>query len=308
MRGALIFLPFLVIACQPSPKESATQNQTPEAKMIAASFNNGQNFNEYWNSSSQAEINSYSLSQESFGELHRGEVVLVFLPETLSRSKQVRLENPEGTNVDKIQVMKSNMMRRFTTGLSDNSLMSSILTPIDFLKDPHSIKMTTSLQDWSGQVFHQLAWHSKSYDVSSISQLGTNEDIDYSVTTTMLEDELWNRIRIDPSSIETRSTTMLPSLAYLSMKHKPIRPVDAGIINSQIDERLSQVEVVYPTIQRVLRIKYETKFPHKIVGWEEQNGKEPLSRATLKTTVMSPFWSENKVADRPLRDKLGLMF
>ncbi len=298
-----IFFSFILALASFILPTSASKNQ---AKQLVEKTPVG-SFKDYWYNA-KAEINTYTIEQERYGELRRGDAVLVFVTEELSRSKQVKLDNPEAASIDRVPVLKLNALRKFATGVYDYALMNSVFTPVDYTKDPHSIKLTSSIQDWCGQVFHQFNWRLNNYEAKSYSYFESEADQNYNINTHMLEDELWNRIRIDPTSIQTRKMMLLPSIWYLSMKHKPIKPLDAGVINTKIDEEVSQIEVVYPTIQRSLRIQYETKFPHKILGWEEQNGKDPITKATLKTTVLSPYWSENKVSDKTSRDKLGLMF
>ncbi len=280
----------------------------PDAKVAALPVSTPiELFNEYWYKS-QAEVSCYTLSQESFGELHYGDAVLVYTPEKISRSKQYKPDNSENSTKDQVDVLKVNAIRKFTTGMYDFSLMNTVFTPTDLTKDPHSLKLTSSIQDWCGQVFYQLNWRANNYEAKSFSYLDGDDSKSSEVNTHMIEDELWNLIRINPSSIATRKVMMLPSVWFLNMKRKEMKPLEAGIINSEIDDKVSQIEVVYPTIQRVLRIQYETKFPHKILGWEEKNGKDPMTKAKLKTTVQTPYWLQNKVSDKPSRDKLGLMY
>ena len=302
MKTNLFLICFLAVACQ-----SSTEDVLPKAVLVSNKVAPVGNFRDYWYKG-QGEVNSYALEQERYGELRTGDAVLVFVTEELSRTKQVKLDKPEAASTDRVEVLKCNAMRKFATGIYDYSLMNSVFTPVNIAADPHSVKLTCSVQDWCGQVFHQFNWRGNAYDAKSFSYFEAEADAVYNVNTHLLEDELWNRIRIDPTTIPTRKLSILPGMSYLSMKHKPIKPIDAGIINSQIDEVISQIEVVYPTIQRSLRIQYETKFPHKIVGWEEQNGKDPITKATLKTSVMTTYWNQSKTTDKPIRAKLNLVW
>jgi len=62
-----------------------------------------------------------------------------------------------------------------------------------------------------------------------------------------------------------------------------------------------------------LKIKFQTAFPHQILGWEEtgksgfgDNAKTLTTTATLIKTIKSAYWSKNHNSDAGLRKTLGL--
>ena len=118
-------------------------------------------FNDYW-FSGKAELSSYELKQSRYGEIHDGEVVLVFVTEPFSLSKQVKLDYPKESGLDKVSVMKLNQSRKFNTGIYDYSILSSVFTPIEIEEYPHALKTTTSMQEWCGHSYTCLLYTSPS--------------------------------------------------------------------------------------------------------------------------------------------------
>lgn len=82
-------------------------------------------FNAYWYAG-KAEISSYNVTQERYGEIRQAEQVNIFVTEDFSASKQVKLDNPAGG--DPVPVLKLNSIRRFHTGIYDYSIMQSSFT------------------------------------------------------------------------------------------------------------------------------------------------------------------------------------
>ena len=118
-------------------------------------------FNQYWYSGN-AELNSYALKQSRYGEMRDGEVVLVFVTEPFSESKQVKLDYPKMAGKDKVPVMKLNQVGKFSTGIYDYSIMTSTFTPVDTKAFPHTLKSTTSVQEWCGHTYTCLLYTSPS--------------------------------------------------------------------------------------------------------------------------------------------------
>jgi hypothetical protein len=72
-------------------------------------------------------------------------------------------------------------------------------------------------------------------------------------------------------------------------------------------------EIKYPAVNRNLKIIFEKKFPHKIIGWEEtykdgwgENAPLLTTKATLKKSILSDYWTKNKVADTTWRKTLEI--
>ena len=109
--------------------------------------------NSYW-SQGKAEINVYEISQNRYQENHSGQLVSVFVTEDFLTYKQVKNEQYQNKNSTKI--LKNIQLKKFTTGVYDYSLFSSVFTPIDRSKYPKSLKVSASSQEWCGTIYTQF--------------------------------------------------------------------------------------------------------------------------------------------------------
>ena len=79
---------------------------------------------------------------------------MIFVTEDFSKSKQVKLDNPQERPSDAQKVMKLNMTREFLTGVYPYHTMLSVFTPV--YEEVPSPKLTASVTEWCGQSFSQL--------------------------------------------------------------------------------------------------------------------------------------------------------
>ncbi len=265
-------------------------------------------FTDYWYAGA-AEVNAYDLEQSRYGEIRKGDAVMVFVTEDFSKSKQVKLDYPQKVALDAVSVLKLNQMKRFHTGIYDYSIMLSAFTPVDIRSYPHSFKTTFSSQDWCGQVFSQLNLEKAgAYRFQGMSYFESEGDQSESIRCTMLEDEIWNRLRIDPQSVPVGDVLLIPSMSFARLQHKGVNASTARISFNNETESTSELQIDYIHFERSVSITFENSFPFKILGWVEQNGNEPPTKATLRKTIKSPYWSKNSNEFAALRDSLGLKF
>ncbi len=271
-------------------------------------------FNKYWYQG-LAEITSFDLQQARYGEIHPGNAVLVFVTEPFSKSKQVKFDNAQNNSKDQMSVLKLNATRKFNTGIYPYSTMQSIFTPIEINKYPNTIKTTTSSQEWCGHTFQQINLEKNKYRSTLHSYFESEGDQVIQLKKTLLEDEIWNRIRINPSTLPTGNIDLIPSSLYARLKHKPtqVESAAASLINMENDASKMQYRIDYKNMDRSLSIQFEKAFPHKIIGWEESYSsgwganKQTLStKATRKKTIQLDYWSKNNLADQKYRTELGL--
>ena len=274
------------------------------------------NFAGYW-FAGKAELNSYTLQQAQYGVLNAGEAVLIFVTEDFRTDKQVKSETPDSRDKS-IPVMKTNLSKKFATGIYDYSLFTSVFTPINLGSSqpttfPNTLKVSTTAQEWCGHSYLQLNYATDAYHIDSKSYFEKEVAEDYEVEKTMLEDELWNRIRLAPDKLPVGETRLIPGTMTARLRHKRLEPLT---VNAKLTDYegvlfpgklLKSYTVQYPTDDRTLMIVFESAFPHKIVGWEETyKSKDNLltSRAVLKKTIQSDYWNHNAPADSTLRREL----
>jgi hypothetical protein len=273
-----------------------------------------ESWGDYWYQG-KAELTSYTLEQARYGEIRKGEAVLIFVTEDFSKEKQVKLDNPSEVEDDeKVKVLKLNQNRKFITGIYPYSLMASIFTPVKTAASlSKTLKATASTQEWCGQTFIQLNLDENDYRVQSYSYFESEGDRTKLLDGGMLEDELWNMIRIEPKNIPTGEVQLVPSLFYIRLMHIPVKNYTATIQKS-VENNEAVVRVDYTDIDRSFTIYYSTTFPYEIIGWEErytsgfgQDKKELITRATKKERILLDYWNFNAIEDEDLRDKLELI-
>lgn len=260
-------------------------------------------FAAYWYTG-VAELCCYDVVQERYGEIRQAEQINIFVTEDLSASKQVKLDDPAKAGSDRVQVLKLNTVRRFHTGIYDYSIMQSVFTPID---GQPTLKITTSVQDWCGQVFLQQNVTENGYRQRGFSYFETEGDQESQLPLALLEDEIWPRLRLDPSALPTGKLDVIPSALYARLRHQP-NTAQKAEINIETKGQESLLRLRYTEIDRLLLVRFETNFPHKILGWEELSSGKTVSKGTLKATRKSAYWGEHDNVHAPLRDSLLLQF
>ncbi|GGW31898.1 hypothetical protein [Arenibacter certesii] len=262
-------------------------------------------FKDYWYSG-KAEITSYKLEQAQYGEIREGKAVLIFVTEPFMADKQVKPDRP---NADHISVLKLNSTKNFLTGIYPYSIMSSSFYPV--YDNQHATKLTSSVQEWCGQVFTQLNNRSQ-FEVNSYSYFESEGDQYQELEKAHLENELWNKIRINPSNLPIGKIKIIPSLEYLRMAHKKVMAYEANA-NLEVTDDKSAYTINYPTLERTLSINFSNSFPYSIESWTESyksGGKKDgiilTSKALKIKTLKRAYWQENKNSDVFLRDSLGL--
>jgi hypothetical protein len=283
----------------PKPVEKPVESGIPAVAPIALD----PGFNAYWYAG-VAELSTYDVTQERYGEIRNAEQVNVFVTEDFSKAKQVKLDDAGAAGSDREPVLKLNAIRRFHTGIYDYSLMQSIFTPVS---GAFTLKTTTTVQDWCGHIFQQFNLEPKGYHLRGFSYFESEGDLDQHLPLALLEDELWTRIRLNPWLIPTGKQSIIPSSIYTRLRHKPGAAQDAEIqIEKSVNE--SMLKLTYLNIPRSLNIRFETAFPNKILGWEETNEGKVASKGVWKATRKSAYWGEHDNIHAPLRDSLKLQF
>ena len=213
-----------------------------------------------------------------------------FLPD-----KQVT-STTEATRANAIPVLKTNISKTFNTGMSEYALMTSVFTPINNPLFPNTLKVSTTEQNWAGQSYLQINYRNNAYQIGGKSYVESEVDEAYEVPKVMLEDELWNRIRLNPDKLPTGEIQLIPGSMATRLRHQRLDPLAAKLTLTNYEgilypgKGLKAYTIQYPTDNRTLVLIFEGLFPHKIVGWEETyKSKDNLltSRAVLEKTIQS---------------------
>ncbi len=259
----------------------------------------------------QAEISSFELEQARYGEVHPGHAVLIYVTEDFSRRKQVKLDNAGAAGADAVKVLKLNATKKFNTGVYPYSMMSSVFTPVDYQRDPHTLKVSTSSQEWCGHTFTQLNRQAGGYRLLEHSYFESEGEQDLSLSSELTEDGLWTLLRLDPMALPTGEIRLIPGTMYARLRHLPweARQANAELTSDPADPGLLVYRLEYPSLGRELSIHFQHAFPHRIEAWEESSRSRATiltTRATRKKTLVLDYWSRNGLEDVGLRRELGL--
>jgi len=280
-------------------RKTAQNSDTKAKKQLSEAFKS------YWYAG-EAEITSYQLQQARYGETRDGQAVLIYVTEHFLPEAQVKADE---SHPDNVPVLKLNATKNYLTGIYPYSIMTSTFYPV--YENQHALKVAFSSQEWCGQVYAQLN-NRKQFEIMSHSYFEGEADQELSLEKTLLEDEIWNKVRIDPAGLPIGDHKVIPSLEYLRLSHKDLKAYAANLSLSD-SEGISTYEIDYPELERILKIDFSTEFPHEIQGWSETansgfgtNAKQMTSTATKIKTLKTPYWQQNGNKDLYLRDSLGL--
>ncbi|MBJ7879992.1 septum formation inhibitor Maf [Gelidibacter salicanalis] len=260
-----------------------------------------EDFKAYWYQG-EAEITTYALEQARYGEIRKGTAVLVFVTEPFLKSEQVKADQPSSKNSS---VLKLNATKNFNTGIYPYSIMQSVFYPVS--NNQHALKISCSVQEWCGQVYMQLNNRSD-FEVRSHSYFEGEADEEFSLNKSILENELWTQLRIDPKSLPTGNVDIIPSFEFLRLRHIPFKTYSASAELTQ-----NTYTLTYPDLNRSFSITFNPQSPFDIISWEEtfisgqgNKAQELTTKATRIKSIKSDYWNKNSNADIGLRESLGL--
>lgn len=286
-----------------SCSESETTS-TVNRKAVQTSLTSNGDFDTYWYNG-EAEISTYELNQARYGEMRDGKAVLVFVTEDFSPKSGTKADKPSD---DAVSVLKLNATKKFNTGVYPYSMMTSTFFPV---KDgEYSLKISSSSQEWCGHTYMELK-NKSNFKVKLDSYFEGESFHNLSLAKADLEDDIWSKIRVNPSTLPTGKMQMIPSFFYLRLKHQPTKAYECSATLTKVDKKTSQYEIIYPTLNRTLTIRFENEFPNRILSWDETyksrfgaNAKEMTTTATLIRTIKSDYWNRNSNTDESMRKKI----
>ena len=298
-----IVLITVIFSCKENKNETSEPVAISESKIevLAPESKLSKDFKDYWYNG-EAEITSYRLEQARYGEMREGTAVLVFVTEDFLPEEQVKADNYNKSN---IPVLKLNATKNFNTGIYPYSIMQSTFYPV--ANNQHALKISASVQEWCGHVYTQLN-NRNDFEITSHSYFQGEADNNFKLEKTWTENELWTKLRIHPKSLPLGKINSIPSIEYSRLKHQPIKP-----FNATANLENGTYTLVYPELNRTLKINFNPKFPYNILGWEETmvsgygpSEKTLTTKATKLESIKSAYWSKKSNADESLRETLKL--
>ncbi|MFT4661042.1 MAG: hypothetical protein ACI8XB_001313 [Patiriisocius sp.] len=312
-RIGIFSLGICMVSCASKNAPNGSNNpvvSSEEVELIATS----KEFNAYWYNGT-AELSTYELSQARYGEMHPGNEVLIFVTEDYNMKKQVKRESVSDDQYSSI--LKLNRIKRFTTGIYDYSMMTSVFKAVDTEKHPMAFKVNSSSQDWCGHTWSNLVYDENGgYTQHLDSYFESEAGEDKKLGKAMSEDAVFTQIRLDPNDLPQGKFRMIPSMNYSRFSHVELKPEEVSgklLLESTVDETELHSYTLEYTSGRTIKIYFEPAFPYTIQGWEEKrksgfgdSAKWLTTIATLKNIVNTNYWAKHSTSDVDMRKMLGL--
>ena len=263
----------------------------------------------------KAEVSSYEVVQPRYGELRSGYGVMIFVTEDLHRQTLIKVDSPTA-EADRFYALKLNHILKFTTGIYDYSVMTSVFSQVAGERHPFELRrISFSAQEWCGQVFDealfsggQINGHISSYFASEgrgAYQLKQPEHF-------ASEDHLLIRVRELQGSFmalgEVQKLEVLPSFWQLRQAHQP-HATASGRIHKAAEEQIQTAAGARASVRWELHIGprqrtlwTEKAYPHRILRWEDGAG----GRGELVRTIRVPYWQLQANADEIYRRELDI--
>jgi hypothetical protein len=300
----LVLIQIIFLSCD--KKHSETPKEITDKTTVSVD----QSLDSYWYQG-KAEISSYELEQVRYGQKHMGDAVLIFVTEDFSKTKQVKLDNPSKSGMDKITVLKMNYSKKFNTGIYPYSMFLSSFTPIGNDVSAHPLKISASIQEWCGHVFMQMNQRANQYEIEQYSYFETEGDQKLTLPIDWCEDELFNQIRINPAKLPIDRFKIIPGAFFTRLKHNALSATDAVGRLQDINTDTQAYQIEFPLLQRNLKILFNKKSPYEILSWEEsylEGTEQMVSKATLKKRIQLDYWNKHNVEDSIYRKELELKY
>jgi len=296
--------PFIALAaCNSNNSGTSVKDATaPQQETVTAPRNLSSAFKDYWYAGT-AEISSYDLQQARYGEMRNGTAVMVFVTEPMDAQSQVKADADANTN---IPVMKLNATRDFNTGIYPYTIMSSTFLPLD--TQVNATKIAASIQEWCGHAYMQFNNRNAGYEVLLHSYFQSEGDTTLTIANAVTENQLPLQLRLDPVAMPQGSFKLIPSAEFLRLKHVPAAAIDVTAALTTNGDRY-EYRVNMPALDRTVTYTTEKSFPFRILSWTDRykDGADYMeTKAVLKETIQSAYWSKNGNEDEFMREELGL--
>lgn len=291
----MVLAGLIFISCQTS-----TKNKVQNTEKVKFSHDLSDEFKSYW-FDGKAEVASYDLKQMRYGESREGTAVLIFVKEPFLVNEQVKANSTSELSFD---VIKLNATKKFNTGIYPYSIMQSTFSPLTI--DKHAVKIKSSIQEWCGQTYMQLNNRDK-FEIVSHSYFEGEADQQINLEKTMLENEIWTKLRLNPVGIKAGEHSIIPDFSYIRLKHIETKAYKADVSQQKIAYKIITT-IAYKDLDRILNIYQNNTFPFSVLKWEEKQSENDknFTTAVLQKQIKIDYWNKNSNTFAFLRDSLQL--
>lgn len=261
----------------------------------------------------KAEVSGYELQLSRYGEVRRGQAVLIYVTEPFSEARRVKLDRPDEDGADHVEALKLNLVRDFQTGIYDyNTMLSSFVRT----EDLSPLKTSFSSAEWCGHVYEELIFRPGlvTGNISSYFE-GESGRVRLKATDDLVaEDSLLILLRglksafLEPG--ESRKVSLLVSSLVRRLSHRPLERVAATISRRSVVEQVevpagsfeAQVYDIDISDGRRGVFYIDTSYPHRVLMWSLG----PDIEASLVGTSRVAYWRLNGKGDQDGLAVLGL--
>ncbi|MCZ7584252.1 MAG: hypothetical protein M5R36_13450 [Deltaproteobacteria bacterium] len=284
----------------------------------AASADDSPDFWAHWGDG-LAEMNSYALTYNRYGENRQGKTIAIFVTETFSDKKRVKADSGQVPKDDELPVLKLNLVKDFQTGVYDYKLLTSVFAAVDPRADRAAmapVKVSFSSQEWCGHVYEERIFRAEQI-TRTVRSYFLDESIDHETTAWpddgITEDELPILVR------ELRGERLKPggkmTVPYLMSAERArmthITPawttavIGKSAAPETVDTPAGKFQAVLwsatPKGQDAWRFWVDTAYPHKLVRWERVDGEI----AVLTGSTRMPYWKLHGEGDEKHLKEFG---
>lgn len=265
----------------------------------------------------KAEISSYRVVQPRYGESREGYGVLIFVTEDLNRNSYIKVESPT-PDADRVYVLKLNNILKFTTGIYDYSVMTSVFSAVEGVagSNPFELmKINLSSQEWCGHIFDEIRVVDGEVRGALNSYFEREGLRTYSLVMPegfQSEDDLLIQIRELKGPMmqagESRPVRLLRSLWSYRTRHRPHALVNAILSKGTPEAVTASGKSHNATPWRLAAgdwsktIWVEKSYPHRILKWKDASD----GSGELIMTIREPYWRQKKTQDEIFRKRLGI--
>lgn len=275
----------------------------------------------YWKSG-LAELSSYAVSTQRYGETRSAEAVLVFVYEEVDDRTRIKVESDQVPAARRVPVLKLNHVIKFNTGIYDYSVMTSVFAGLSgpgVTRPLEPRKISFSSQEWCGHVYHQVLPRPKGLVSTLHSYFEAEGDAEtvlpWPKGAVHYEDEMPLLVReLDGEVLkpgEARTLQLLPSLWERRKRHVPLALMEARLAKAaasgEFPTRKGKVRAWKWTLSwegHAMAYWVEAAPPRKLLAWDDGKGEQ----GELKASVRKTYWERNRNRDLPLRKELGLTY
>ncbi|HKP97342.1 MAG TPA: hypothetical protein VJ385_16465, partial [Fibrobacteria bacterium] len=282
----------------------------------------GAEFLKYWKSG-LAELSSYAITAERYGEMRKAQGVLVFVYEEINADTRVKVESDKTPPAKRVPVLKLNSVLKFTTGVYDYSIMTSVFAGLSgpgVQRPLQPQKVSFTSQEWCGNVFHQVIPRPKGL----FSEIHSYFEAEGDAVTTLpypdagnsnrgvnapgtfyYEDEMPILVReLDGPFAEAGAPLrmqLVPGLWERRKRHVPLAFTEA-VLTKVGPETLAfkgksrkAVKWTLETMGMTATYHVEAGAPRKLLAWENSRGE----KGELIASIRSAYWEHNRNVDAP---------